>query len=244
MELIGLLIIGALLRILFLLGMERLIKPEKLHKNSILRLVRPDKQHKREWKIAIRNVFLDTIFLYTFIAVAHGINIAGKLDPWQCAVGLVGHSLTFELMAYWYHRTEHRFPRLCPWHGKHHSSVIPTPLTSLMFSMSERVFSFMMFVFPMFVFSQVFGAFPLWLLAVVVALHDGVNSLVHCNREFTPAVLRNSFFARYIFSPTHHARHHAGVQGNYGLFVPLYDQIFGTYVKDAVSLEKRTSGAD
>ena len=238
MELIGLLIIGALLRMLFLFGMERLIKPEKVHNNSILRLVRPDKQHKREWKIVPLSIMIDA--LAVFIPAQLGlIKIGGAIELWKCALFVVFHNFAIEFFGYWLHRALHTFPSLYRIHADHHVSIITAPSTSLLFSLSERLLLATCAGIGVLLFCQIVGPFPFWLLVISLSIHDLLNILAHGNREVTPKWFGKIGLSRYIFSPTHHALHHINQRGNYSFFSPLLDHIFGTYLLKTEDLAVR-----
>lgn len=239
MELIGLLIIGALLRILFLLGMERLIKPEKLHKNSILRLVRPDKQHKREWKIVPLSIMIDAIFIVFIPAQLGLIKIGGEITLWQLAIFAFCHNFTIEFLGYWSHRAQHTLPSLYRIHAKHHSAIITIPSTALWFTLRDRLSHTIFAAVGIILFSQLFGTFAIWSLVVSTTLHDSLNILCHGNREFTPKWFGKIGLSRYVFSPTHHALHHINQRGNFSFFSPLFDHMFGSYLEETDDIAER-----
>lgn len=238
MALFGILVLWAVFRMLFAFAMERAANPLKIHENSILRLIRPDKQAKKDWKSARRALITDVFFIYA--AIRSGlVNIEGELAVWQCVVAFLGQFLIMEFVAYWMHRAEHKFRILYRMHATHHSSVITTPATALLFSLPDRLSALSFFVMPMALFSLLFGAFPLWLVFAAFALHDSLNSLAHFNREFTSGSFGYSKFRRYVFSPTHHAMHHVKQRGNYAIQIPLFDHMFGTYLSETDAVAER-----
>lgn len=232
MMIFSILCLATILRMVFVLVTERLTRSATVHENSILRLVRPDKQIRREWLSIPVTLAIDLILIYVLIRQGL-INVEGDLALWQCAAAFLGHFVLLEFFYYWLHRAQHTFPLLYKTHAKHHKSVIPTPSTSLTFTILDRLSLAPLFVTPVVLFSQLFGAFPLWLLLAAVAFHDLLNTLGHVNREFTPKWYRDSILSRIIYTPTHHTLHHTRQAGNYSLFMPVWDLLFKTDFKDA-----------
>ena len=229
-------------RMIFIIAAERLTRSSAVHENSILRLVRPDKQVRREWASIPVTLAIDILLIYALIRMGL-VNVEGELALWQCAVAFLGHFLLLEFFYYWLHRAQHTFPQLYKMHAKHHKSVIPTPSTALTFTILDRMSLAPIFVTPVVLFSQAFGAFPFWLLLVTLAIHDLLNTLGHVNREFTPKWYRDSILSRIIYTPTHHTLHHTRQAGNYSLFMPVWDLLFKTDFKDAHAIaEKATLG--
>lgn len=124
---------------------------------------------------------------------------------------------------YWTHRLMHH-PRLFrAFHRAHHLSTNPTPWASYAFDPLEAVVQASIFplavtVMPM--HPLAFFVFMVWQITFNVIGHTGY--------EFYPRWLLDSWFGKFINTPTNHIMHHEYFRGNYGLYFNLWDRLMGT----------------
>jgi sterol desaturase/sphingolipid hydroxylase (fatty acid hydroxylase superfamily) len=148
----------------------------------------------------------------------------------------------FEVWFYVTHRLLHT-PLLYRFHAQHHAAQVTNPLTSLSFSVVERVV-------------LMGGSIGLALLALEVmpVTNAGImaylltnyllNVLGHSNTEWFPSGFVHSWAGRLFLTPTFHAMHHARYKGHYGLFTTVLDRWFGTTFPDYVRVHARARAGE
>ncbi|WP_050028252.1 sterol desaturase family protein [Verrucomicrobium sp. BvORR034] len=124
---------------------------------------------------------------------------------------------------YWTHRLMHH-PRLYRWfHRVHHQSNNPSPWAAYSFGPLEaaiQVGIFPLSVLVMPVHPLAFFIFLVWQIAFNVAGHTGF--------EFYPRWWLDTWFGRFMNTPTNHVMHHEYYRGNYGLYFNVWDRLMGT----------------
>lgn len=146
--------------------------------------------------------------------------------PWFFT-SIVGAIFLHDAYFYWTHRLMHR-PRFFPWfHRAHHLSTNPSPWAAYAFSPLEAVVQASIFplaisVMPMHLLA--FFIFMTWQIVFNVAGHAGF--------EIHPRWLMDSWYGRFINTPTNHVMHHEKMRGNYGLYFNLWDRLMGTNHRD------------
>jgi sterol desaturase/sphingolipid hydroxylase (fatty acid hydroxylase superfamily) len=124
---------------------------------------------------------------------------------------------------YWTHRLMHH-PRLFRWfHRGHHLSTNPSPWAAYAFDPLEAVVQAL--IFPMAVTMM-----PMHPIAFVIFMTWQIvfNVVGHTGYEIWPRWLMDSWFGKFINTPTNHAMHHETFRGNYGLYFNLWDRFMGT----------------
>lgn len=149
----------------------------------------------------------------------------------SCINTLLAHVFVVEPLYYAVHRWLHVPVNMKAMHGFHHSSINTVPLTSLVQDFTEH-----------FVYVATFG--PAMLLPFFLAgyqhwgaimgyliLFDAANAYGHTNIKCTSWVWTHSLSPfRYLFyTPEFHLGHHNLFNYNFGLFMPIWDHLFGTY---------------
>ena len=135
------------------------------------------------------------------------------------AVTIVVHDAYF----YWTHRLMHH-PRLFRWfHRGHHLSLNPSPWAAYAFDPLEAVvqagiFPLAVLLYP--IHPLAFFLFMLWQLTF--------NILGHTGYEFWPRALMDSWFGKFINTPTAHILHHQHCRGHYGLYFNVWDRVMNT----------------
>jgi sterol desaturase/sphingolipid hydroxylase (fatty acid hydroxylase superfamily) len=163
-----------------------------------------------------------------------------RLVPFSAPVALLSFAWMFVGFEVWFYVT-HRLLHtraLYRFHAQHHVAQVTDPLTSLSFSLVERLV-------------LMGGGMGLVLLAMEVmpVTNVGVmgyiltnyflNVVGHGNTEWLPRRFVSSWAGRLFFTPTFHALHHARYQGHYGLFTVVLDRWLGTAFGDYPQVHAR-----
>ena len=133
----------------------------------------------------------------------------------------------FELWFYVCHRMMHGI-RMRSIHRTHHVSVITTPLSALTLSYGEIAIN----EFGKFVVPCLLGHYFPLVFEGIMAYHlynFYINVLGHSNLEVMPKWFVNSFLGKIFVTSTYHSLHHLKGTHNYGLFLTIFDRLFGTY---------------
>jgi Sterol desaturase len=150
----------------------------------------------------------------------------------SCALQtLLSHVLVVEPLYYaahlWLHIPEH----MKSMHGFHHLSIHTLPSTSLVQNFKEH-FVYIATFGPAFLLPFFLGGAQHWtVIASYLVLFDIVNAFGHMNiRISNPMWIGKWSPLRYLFyTPEFHLGHHAYFRANYGLFMPIWDFLFGTH---------------
>ncbi len=124
---------------------------------------------------------------------------------------------------YWTHRWMHRPAVFRLLHRTHHASHRPTPFTAHSFHLLEATVQaafFLGIAVAVPLHWSTFLLFYAYSSAVNVYGHLGYD-LLGRHRDRGPLALFNH--------PSSHAWHHAHLEGNYGLYLNLWDRAMGTY---------------
>jgi lathosterol oxidase len=109
-------------------------------------------------------------------------------------------------------------------HYIHHKSIYPTPFAAFSFNATEAIVESTVFI----------------LIAMIIPVHISVliiftlfslimNVYGHMGMDVLPEKVQESWPLKYINHPTHHAWHHRHFNGNYGLYLKMWDKIMGTW---------------
>ena len=147
----------------------------------------------------------------------------------------VTHMLITEPLYYGYHLLLHRNPMLRQHHIKHHKATVPSPPSGFTFTVFERVSYLVLFSLTVLVVGWIDLLTPLGFFAYFLAF-DFLNSIGHCNVEFFPKWYVRSPLKWLVYSPSFHSLHHSRWEGNYSLFMPMYDWLFGTVEPESDAL--------
>lgn len=142
-------------------------------------------------------------------------------------IGLVGAALTtiiwiavFDFFYYWWHRFQHESPFLWRIHKLHHIDPELGVSTNFRHHWLEDIFRVPFIIVPMAVLFKLEPAVAFVLVFWTVFIHANLR-------------LHLGFFARVVAGPQLHRIHHSRLpqhfDRNYAAFLPIYDQLFGTY---------------
>ena len=137
------------------------------------------------------------------------------------------HMLITEPLYYGYHLLLHRVPALRQHHIKHHKATVPSPPSGFTFTLVERVSYLVLFSLTVLIVGWIGLLTPLGFFAYFLVF-DFLNAIGHCNVEFFPKWYGNTPLKWLVYSPSFHSLHHSRWEGNYSLFMPFYDWLFGT----------------
>lgn len=145
----------------------------------------------------------------------------------------------FEIWFYATHRLMHT-RALYFIHAQHHVAKVTSPLTSMSFSLAERVILLIGINGFAIALSRVMPISMLGLM-VYVTLNFVLNVWGHLNVELMPAGFARSALGKVFITTSFHAMHHARYQGHYGLYSPLLDRLLGTEWKDYPEVQERAA---
>ena len=145
------------------------------------------------------------------------------------------HMFVTEPLYYGYHLLLHRIPALRQHHIKHHKATVPSPPSGFTFTLFERMSYLVLFSLTVLIVGWVGLLTPLGFFAYFLVF-DFLNSIGHCNVEFFPKWYVHSPLKWVVYSPSFHSLHHSRWEGNYSLFMPMYDWIFGTVEPESETL--------
>ncbi len=148
---------------------------------------------------------------------------------------MLTHMLITEPLYYGYHLLLHRIPALRQHHIKHHKATIPSPPSGFTFTLVERGSYLVLFSLTVLIVGWVDLLTPLGFFAYFLVF-DFLNAIGHCNVEFFPKWYVNSPLKWVVYSPSFHSLHHSRWEGNYALFMPIYDWLFGTVEPESDAL--------
>lgn len=141
------------------------------------------------------------------------------------------HILVVEPLYYFAHLWLHIPEHMKSMHGFHHLSIHTLPSTSLVQNFKEH-FVYIATFGPAFLLPFFLGGSQHWaVIAAYLVLFDIVNAFGHMNiRISSPLWISKWSPLRYLFyTPEFHLGHHAYFRANYGLFMPIWDFMFGTH---------------
>ena len=144
---------------------------------------------------------------------------------------LIAHIVVVEPLYYVVHRLLHSKLILHLFHYFHHLSELTTPSTSLVQDFTEHLIYIATFgpaLFLPFYFKK-----QNWIsIAAYLLTFDVVNALGHSDFSYSSEYYTSESLIRYLFySPEFHKEHHVVRNKNYGLFMPFWDYLFGTYIE-------------
>lgn len=192
-------------------------------------------QLRSEARAAVGVVLCDALLITAFRAAYES-----QMVPFSVGVALATYAWMFVGFEVWFYVT-HRLLHtraLYRLHAQHHVAQVTDPLTSLSFSMVERLVlmggGFGLVILAM----QVMPVTLVGIMAYVLTNY-ALNVFGHGNTEWLPERFVRSWAGRLFFTPTFHALHHARYQGHYGLFTPVLDRWLGTCFEDYEQVHAR-----
>lgn len=183
----------------------------------------------KEMGYGIYILFIDAIV--TVILLKSGIlNIKKTGSALEFLIVFTVAFVWLEIYFYYSHRILHH-PKLFWIHRTHHQGAPLSPLTSLSFSLIERLILLSgSLILPSLISFWI--AIPAEAFMAYFFTNYFLNVLGHINVEiFSPAFV-NSWAGRFFYTPTFHALHHLRYKGHFGLFTSVLDKWHGTYFKD------------
>lgn len=192
-------------------------------------------QLRSEGWAALRVVAFDAVFITVFRTLYES-----RLAPFSVGATVATYVWLFVGFEVWFYVT-HRLLHtraLYRFHAQHHVAQVTNPLTSLSFSMVER----------MVLLGGNFGLVALAVevmpvtqagVALYILTNYALNVLGHGNTEWLSERFASSWVGRLILTPTFHAMHHARHQGHYGLYTTVLDRWLGTAFDDYPQVHAR-----
>jgi sterol desaturase/sphingolipid hydroxylase (fatty acid hydroxylase superfamily) len=132
----------------------------------------------------------------------------------RCAIAFVA----VDALAYWAHRAAHAHPWLWRLHRVHHSAPSLNVLTTFRFHFAEIAWRMALQFLPLHLLG-IAASIPTSAILAILAF----NVLAHSNLNWHFGVLGHA-----IVSPAYHGTHHREERANYGMFLAVWDTMFGT----------------
>ncbi|HUR83446.1 MAG TPA: sterol desaturase family protein [Thermoanaerobaculia bacterium] len=140
------------------------------------------------------------------------------LESVPLLVRLVLAFIVADAFAYWMHRAAHANQILWRFHRTHHDGPELGVLTTFRFNVVEIAWRMLL------------QFLPLYLLGIAAAIPTGAvlallafNILAHSGRDWHFGLLGHAFV-----SPAYHGAHHRHDHANYGMYLVVWDSMFGT----------------
>jgi Delta7-sterol 5-desaturase len=209
-------------------------------RRRVFRLPLPDGQVRSEMLATIPVLLLDaaaiTAVFYTGLLTPAPATMTNTIGT------IVAMFVLFEIWFYFTHRAMHT-KALFFIHRQHHVAKVTDPLTSLSFSLLERVILLAGALGGAVLLSWTIeiSLLGLWIYAIA---NYALNVLGHSNVEVFPPWFSRSWAGRMLVTPTYHALHHARYRGHYGLFTSVLDRLFGSVYPDYEAVQDRTGRGD
>lgn len=131
--------------------------------------------------------------------------------------------LVHDLYFYWAHRLMHTRALYERVHLVHHKSNNPSPLSAFAFHPTEAVLE----ALPVFSLLLLVPLMP-WAIFVFQLLSLAINVYGHLGIELTPRWWLDSWAGKLFNTTTHHHLHHRSNKYNFGLYLNVWDRMFGT----------------
>lgn len=219
----------------WLLGRTRMAERWRVYRRSLA-----PGQLRSEARAAVGVVVCDVLLITAFRAANEH-----RLAPFSVEAALLTFAwmfVGFEVWFYVSHRLLHT-RALYRLHAQHHVAQVTDPLTSLSFSVAERLMlmggGFGLVILAM----QVMPVTQVGIMAYILTNY-ALNVFGHGNTEWLPERFVRSWAGRLFFTPTFHALHHARYQGHYGLFTPVLDRWLGTTFDDYAEVHARARAGE
>lgn len=173
--------------------------------------------------IALRLFVPFTAMATALWASNEGVGLFVELPTWaNLALGV----LILDMAIYWQHRLMHQVPLLWRLHRVHHSDLMVDVTTALRFHPLEITLSMVYKVSLV----AALGIHPLTILVFEL--------LLNLSAMFNHSNIRlacDSWLRFLLVTPDMHRVHHSTYKqetnSNYGFFLPVWDHLFGSYVK-------------
>lgn len=144
--------------------------------------------------------------------------------PWW-ATGLLAfvYFSIFDFFYYWFHRAQHRFPLLWRYHRFHHADVNLSASAAIRHHWMEDAMRYFVMGVPLLLLFGQPERTLVW-LGIFIGVH---GMFIHWNSR-----LRFGPLTSVLIGPQYHRIHHSlqleHYDKNFGIFLPLWDKLFGT----------------
>ncbi|XP_073018351.1 very-long-chain aldehyde decarbonylase CER3-like [Primulina eburnea] len=150
------------------------------------------------------------------------------------------HIAISEPLYYSVHKWFHGDYLFNSYHSLHHSSPVPQAYTAGHGTFLEQLLLTILIGIPV-MGSFLIGCGSLSLIYGYILIFDLLRCLGHSNVEIIPHQIFEAIpFLKYVvYTPTYHSLHHAEMDTNYCLFMPLFDALGNTLNKKSWETHKR-----
>lgn len=151
------------------------------------------------------------------------VSIVNEQSLWKDLAALVVYAVIYDPFFYFLHKLMHTRWLYKNIHVVHHRSLNPTPWATYSFHPVEALANLLYFI-PFLLLTSV----SLPMLILILILTDIANLAGHLGYEVFPESVQQSWWGRWITTPTHHNIHHQVSNSNFGLYFNGWDLWFKT----------------
>ncbi|HVE73045.1 MAG TPA: sterol desaturase family protein [Thermoanaerobaculia bacterium] len=144
--------------------------------------------------------------------------LAGHIDSVPMLVRCVIAFVAVDALAYWIHRAAHANALLWRFHRTHHDGPELGVLTTFRFNVVEIAWRMALQFLPLHLLG-IAADIPAGAILALLAF----NVLAHSDRDWHFGVIGHAFV-----SPAYHGTHHREERANYGMYLVVWDRLFGT----------------
>jgi sterol desaturase/sphingolipid hydroxylase (fatty acid hydroxylase superfamily) len=204
-----------------------IVKPSWLnHFKKIQVQERAKPQVQLEMKYSAYTLFLQSLCFFLIYKMNEQglVHIVSEQSLWKDLFALLIYVLIYDPFFYFLHKIMHQNNWLYRHvHVVHHRSLNPTPWATYSFHPIEAVAN-MLYFFPFLFLTSV--SWPMFI--VILVFTDMANLAGHLGYEVFSEKIQDSWWGRWITTPTHHNIHHQVSKSNFGLYFNGWDLWFKT----------------
>ena len=176
--------------------------------------------------LMLLNGGIDLIFRVVYVSVVFQFFYNHRLVNWQIGVWYwIALLLAEDFIYYWLHRFDHEIRFFWATHVTHHSSEKMNFTVGFRSSVFQPLYRFIYFI-PL----PLLGYQP-WDIVFIYAATQIWGIFVH-----TEMIQKMGWLEYFLVTPSHHRVHHASnpkyLDKNMGMFLIIWDKIFGTFQKE------------
>lgn len=204
-----------------------IVKPSWLTKFKKIQVQeRAKPQVALEMKYSSYTLMIQAVFFFGIYKLNQAgiVHIVAEQELWKDLVALGVYVLIYDPFFYLLHHIMHKNKWLYRnIHVVHHRSLNPTPWATYSFHPVEAAANLLYFL-PFFLLTSV--SVPM--LAFILITTDMANLAGHLGYEVFSEKVQNSWWGKWITTPTHHNIHHQVSNSNFGLYFNGWDVWFKT----------------
>jgi Delta7-sterol 5-desaturase len=201
------------------------LKPKWTVASKIQIVERAKPQAQLELKYSVITLAIQSIFFFAIYKLnqINVFSIVSEQSVGKDLLALAIYIAIYDPFFYFLHKLMHTRWLYRNVHVIHHRSLNPTPFATYSFHPIEASANLIYFI-PFLLLTPV--SFPMFV--GILLFTDIFNLAGHLGHEVIPESVQNSFWGKWITTPTHHNVHHQVSNSNFGLYFNGWDVLFKT----------------